>query len=323
MLRLIPRYPQKIKAGDLLQKLELEGFNISKRTVERDLNELSTYFPLALDDRDRPYGWSWQKDAAAFDLPGISTNEALTLVMVEQHLKNLLPNTTIDVLQPYFKRAHNFLDESQSAQRVKSWLDKVRTVQPNQTLLAPFINEEVHQVISEALLYEKQVEIQYKRRREHKFAVYRIHPLALIQRGGIIYLLVRFFDYEEIKIIALHRIQTAKLLDMAAIAPGDFDVDREIAKGRLDFGDGEVITLKALFNAEIGEHLYESPLNKNQSIELMDDGKMLISANVIDTPQLRWWLSGFADGVEVLEPLLLREEISAVLRDTYLKYHSE
>lgn len=320
MLRLIPRYPQKIKAGDLLRKLESEGFNISKRTVERDLNELSTYFPLALDDRDRPYGWSWQKDAASFDLPGISTNEALTLVMVEQHLKNLLPNTTIEVLKPYFKRAHNFLDESHSAQRVKSWLDKVRTVQPNQTLLAPIIHEEVQQVISEALLNESQVEIEYKRRGELKFAEYRIHPLALIQRGSLIYLLVRFFDYEEIKIIALHRIQTAKLLDIAASTPDGFDVDREIAKGKLDFGDGEVINLRVLFSAEVGEHLYESPLNKNQSIELMDDGSMLISAEVIDTPQLRWWLLGFGDSVKVIEPLILRNSIHDVIKMALLNY---
>ena len=63
MLRYIPRYPAKITATQLKAKLDSEDFNVTKRTVERDLMDLSRAFPLTLDDRSKPYGWSWQKDA--------------------------------------------------------------------------------------------------------------------------------------------------------------------------------------------------------------------------------------------------------------------
>lgn len=322
MLRLIPRFPLKITAGDVLIKLEADGFQVTKRTVERDLIQLSVTFPLALDDRDKPYGWSWQRDAPSFDLPGIGANEALALVMVEQHLNKLLPNSTTAVLEPYFKSAHKYLNATSSAKYVKSWLNKVRTVQPTQTLLAPEIEPEVQQVISEALLTDRQVEIAYKRRSETKEVTYRIHPLALIPRGGLVYLYVRFFDYDDIKMIAMHRIKSASILNEATVVPEGFDIDSEITKGRFDFGNGQIIKLKAKFTAAAGEHLFETPLSNEQHIEMNNDSTLLVTAHVADTPQLVWWLLALGDGVEVLEPLVIRDRISAVLKRAASLYES-
>lgn len=91
MLRMIPRFPSKITAKTLHEKLASENFTVTKRTVERDLQSLSESFPILSDERDMPYGWSWSKDAKVFDVPGLSNSEALTFKLVEQHLKPLLP----------------------------------------------------------------------------------------------------------------------------------------------------------------------------------------------------------------------------------------
>ncbi|OGQ52434.1 MAG: hypothetical protein A3J24_13235 [Deltaproteobacteria bacterium RIFCSPLOWO2_02_FULL_53_8] len=44
--------------------MEAVNFEVSKRTVERDLISLSEIFPLISNERSRPYGWSWSKDAS-------------------------------------------------------------------------------------------------------------------------------------------------------------------------------------------------------------------------------------------------------------------
>ena len=41
MLRQIPRYPQTVTASNLKARLEAEGHEVAKRTVERDLQTLS------------------------------------------------------------------------------------------------------------------------------------------------------------------------------------------------------------------------------------------------------------------------------------------
>src|SRR3990167_7684112 len=91
LLRLLPRYPRKITAGDLQRLLADEGCETTKRTVERDLMSISDIFPVSLDDREKPYGWSWQKNAPNFNIPGLSAPQALTFALVEQYLRPLLP----------------------------------------------------------------------------------------------------------------------------------------------------------------------------------------------------------------------------------------
>jgi predicted DNA-binding transcriptional regulator YafY len=67
MLRMVPRAPARISAKELCERLCAADFPVAKRTVERDLKELSEVFPIAVDVRDKPYGWSWLRDASSFD----------------------------------------------------------------------------------------------------------------------------------------------------------------------------------------------------------------------------------------------------------------
>ena len=313
MLRLMPRYPQKITVQDVRRHLEGEGFEITERSIQRDLNELSSSFPLCCDSRDKPYGWSWQKDAASFDLPGLTVPEALTLAMVEQHLRALLPTPMADQMRPYFIAARKRLDAEPKPHRGRSWLDKVRIVPPTQPLLPPKIDRTVHDAISEALLHERQVCIRYRRRGTKVPVEYRVHPLGLIQRGPMLYLYCRILDYEDARTLALHRIVSAQILDDRVEYPTGFSLDRQIELGTWGFGQGEMIKLEAIFAPGYGVHLYETPLSTDQQIGESDDGQLRITATVPDTPQLKWWLLGFGGGVTVIAPTSLRKAIALTI----------
>lgn len=63
MLRYIPVHPQQVTAKELTERLEADRFEVSKRTVERDLHSLSVIFSLYSNERSRPFGWSWSKQA--------------------------------------------------------------------------------------------------------------------------------------------------------------------------------------------------------------------------------------------------------------------
>ena len=66
---------------------------------------------------------------------------------------------------------------------------------------------------------------------------------------------------------------------------------------------------RAVFQADSGAHLFETPLSKDQLIVEMPDGRLQVTATVADTPQLQWWLLGLGAGVDVIEPAALRESI--------------
>jgi predicted DNA-binding transcriptional regulator YafY len=54
--------------------------------------------------------------------------------------------------------------------------------------------------------------------------------------------------------------------------------------------------------------LLGSPLSVDQVLTALDDERVLVRATVDNTAELRWWLLGFGDFVEVLAPADLREE---------------
>ncbi|MCB1659181.1 MAG: hypothetical protein KDI39_13230 [Pseudomonadales bacterium] len=95
------RYVHYVSTQDIKDSLQQHyDINVDLRTIQRDLQGLASIFPLECRDESVPYGWRWQKEAT-HELP-ISHTQALTFMMVEAQLKDVLPHTVLKELQPYF-----------------------------------------------------------------------------------------------------------------------------------------------------------------------------------------------------------------------------
>jgi len=82
LLRQLPSRSPGITSAELVGSLRDVGFDVSKRTVERDLNDLSLIFPIERNDKSIPFGWHWAATAGSelrgsFDLQGYLRTEAL------------------------------------------------------------------------------------------------------------------------------------------------------------------------------------------------------------------------------------------------------
>lgn len=313
------------KASEIAAKLNDAGYEVSVRTVQRDLNELSTIFPIELNDKNpRDYGWRWMK-GANLDIPGMSVSEALAMRLVETHLKQLLPDTMLEGLHGIFNLAQTKLDEAkkQNNNPTKDWLNKVRVVPPSQPMLPPTVRPEVQSNLYQALLENKQVAAIYQPMSSAEPKEYVLHPLGLIMRGAVSYLVASAWDYAEARLYALHRFGKVDILDDAARAPKGFSLDQAIADGLADFANqGEPIQLQIRCADWLADYLAETPLSTDQKIEPATKGKVIVSATVNDTWQLRWWLMGQGAGVEVLAPADLRNEMRMALENAASMYKS-
>lgn len=323
MLRRIPQHPRQITARELTERLESEGFEVSKRTVERDLLSLSEIFPLISNERARPYGWSWNKDAEAFALPTMSPLQALTLELAHDHLATLLPASLLETLAPYFKCAEGVLSSGDGVKKLASWRKKVAIVPPNQPLIPPNYPEAIIEAVHSALLSEQQLEISYTSHEQGETKTYPVHPLGIVQRGAVTYLVATLYDYTDIRLLAVHRIQSAQVLDQPAKTPKKFDLAKYIRQGAFGFEENGEIKLVARFTTAAVEHLRETPLSLDQQIEPDQPGWVRLQATVPDTAQLRWWLLGFGDQVEVLEPTSLRGAFVNMSQSLYDIYHPQ
>jgi predicted DNA-binding transcriptional regulator YafY len=310
MLRSIPRAPAKVTVATLLARLGAAGFKTTKRTVQRELNMLSTLFPLTSDDRSIPYGWSWASNAPAFDLPTMDGPTALTVRMIEQFIPTLLPPIVRDQFAPQFVRARAVLDAN-PGNALSHWANCIRVVPREMPLLPPTFNNEAVRVVYDALLAGKRFTAEYRSRTADTDEIksYEVNPLGLVARGTLLYLVCTLWNYQDIRQLALHRVVSAALNEKAASNPGGFDLDRYIGQGEFQYPVGPMIQLKARFARATAAHLYETPLSEDQVIENLDADHVIVTATVRDTEQLEWWLLGFGEGVTVQGPPKLRERI--------------
>lgn len=318
MLKMLPSRGPGITARELAERLHGEGFNVSKRTVERDLQALSAVFPLTCNDKSTPFGWHFIQ-GSSLELPGLTISEALTLKLVEQHLTHLLPATMLAGLSTHFRVAGRKLDEMADTTPAARWTEKIRSVQPSQPLLTPEVDEAVLAPLQEALLYERQVSVGYRKAGASDTVDYTLNPLALVQRGPVTYLVATAFTYADVRLYAVHRIRAIVPLDTAAVRPPDFDLDTYIRQGGANFGAGEEITLQLRVDARLAAYLAEAPLAEGMRMS-PDGDHVRVEATLPDTWQLRWWILSQAEQAEVLAPAFLREYIQERLQSTLRRY---
>lgn len=309
MLRHVPRYPKKVDTTTLQDKLAEAGYDVTLRSIQRDLNTLSSTLPL-ISDNAKPQGWSWQLEADQLELPALDPQTALTFRLVENYLRPLLPATTLDYLKPWFQTAEGVLNAVDN-NGFSSWPEKIRVLPNGQPLQAPQIDAFIQTVIYQALLQERRVFITYQARDSDCAEDRVINPLVLVVRDHLIYMVCTMWNYSNVLQLALHRIHSARMLDEPVTRPADFDIDAYIAEGKFSYLRGETsIALEAEFSSKTAHHLAECPLSDDQTLTDVGDNKVLVRATVHDTAELRWWLHGFGDGVTVLAPTFLRDEFA-------------
>jgi predicted DNA-binding transcriptional regulator YafY len=311
LLTYIPKYPAKRSLSNFKEYLESLGYEVTDRTIQRDLLKLEKYFPLLCDDRNPPYGWSWQEDAKEINLSAMDKVEALSLSLAEKYLEPLMPIENYERIRNLFDRANNTLESSEQSQ-LKKWRDRVRVLPQSQRLEPPLINQEVQSNIYDALLNGEQLDVQYLKANSKLAKKRTVNPLGIVLMG-IVHRLICTMDpdFKIIRHLPLHRFKTANANGETSIEPENFDIDDYLDKESLSFLRTEKkIKIELLFRGNTGFHLSETPVSKDQKYKEEKNGKIRISGTVADTEQLRWWILGFGENVEVIKPKILRDEIS-------------
>jgi predicted DNA-binding transcriptional regulator YafY len=309
LLKLLPNRGAGKTARELADALNAAGYMVSKRQVERDLNELSEAFPIDCNDRSMPYGWRWMP-GASIDIPGVTLAEALSLQLIENTIRSLLPTSILEAVEPRFLQAKAKLASLPKAQKYARWPEKVRTVPTSLSLMPPVVKAEILECIQIALLDEKQVEVEYRSMESVTSSRYTLHPLALVQYGVVTYLVAAAFDYEDPRIYAVHRMLRAEPLAKKSRRPEGFNLDEYVNRAAFQFGSGEVFKLIAKVKSELARILEETPLSEDQLMSGEEDGVYTLTATVPYSWQLRWWVLSQGAEVEILGPKWFRKEIA-------------
>lgn len=315
---MIPRRT-RISTTDILGRLKSEyGIETTLRTIQRDLITLeASEFPLECDS-SRPAGWSWRKDAPAFDIPNMDPVTALTFKLAEKHVTRMMPQGVISALKPYINAADERLKLTPES-ALSRWPDKVRVVSRNLAMIPPAVSEDVSDAVYSALLEERRFKVDYRTMAGRK-KTYEVNPLGMAFVDGLTYLIASLNEHIDPVLLLLHRILKVEPIDKAATVPADFDLDSYITR-ELTFPIGGKIKLTVLFfNKSDIQRLEEAPISADQDITIRKDGAFELTATVENTLQLHWWLRGFGARVEVFKPELLRKEFMKMSEELAERY---
>ena len=316
LLQLIPRWPHRISTPALQEKLKDKGFDITPRSLQRDLSVKLASFPIVPYTDERPYRWGYAKDAW-FDpaaLPARDTPSALALYLTESHLRHLLPQSVVDQLGQHFRIARDYLDGMEQ-NGLAHWARRVRSLPNGKALLPAELQPQVWTRVSNALVERRQLQVDYLSRSQGASKRFRIHPAGLVSRHSISYLIGTVNDYDDLRQFALHRIQSAELLDEPAREHQGFDIDRYIAAGAFAWRQApQEVELIADIHPQIAWLLNETPLSHEQRLEpLPNSDWQRLRARVPLDQETLWWIFGLNDQIRVHAPQVWVDEIGRKL----------
>ncbi len=199
-------------------------------------------------------------------------------------------------LDSFFTQAKRNLGTNNNARLEREWPGKVRVVATSQPLLPPKIATGVFDAVSEALYSNRWLQLDYKNASGGRKSV-DVMPLGLVQQGPRMYVVCRYQGFENERNLALHRIFSAVVSSLSFDRPKSFNLKRYDDDGRFGFGEGERVNLSFRIDRDAGLHLLESPLSTDQEVVESKGRKLKITATVVDSAMLEWWLRGFGDAI--------------------------
>jgi predicted DNA-binding transcriptional regulator YafY len=155
-------------------------------------------------------------------------------------------------------------------------------------------------VVSDALYNNRWLYLDY-RNASGKQNKIEVMPLGLAQQGPRLYLVCRYRSFDNERSLALHRIISAEASTLGFERPKEFDLKKYDDDGRFGFGEGKRVHLQFRIKKDAGSHLLESPLSLDQQVVELENDWLEITATVVDSAMLEWWLRGFGDAVSEVQ----------------------
>ncbi len=149
---------------------------------------------------------------------------------------------------------------------------------------------------------------------------YKVLPLKLFTYQGAIYLMAYTPTYKNYLNLNLHRLKGLKVLKETQEPPADFDPERLENAAFGVYHSGKPVNFKLRFTDQVAEYIRERTWHPTQKIIDLPDGGLELTFRCVHSYEVTAWVMSWLEGVEVLAPKKLRDELAGMgtfLTDTY------
>ncbi|MGP7734401.1 helix-turn-helix transcriptional regulator [Oceanimonas smirnovii] len=307
LARCVPYRPYKLTARQLQEKLEEEGIQVSLRTVQRDLEEMSGMglFDLTSDDRSKPHGWCFERNGLNDFANFMPLGLAMALKTWNDQAADLLPASVLTELTPIIDKATQVINDSQS-ELAGRWMENVVQL-PKPFAGSPEMRRAT--TIRDALWRGRKFTAEIKRQIKGRTVWLRyeqVNPLGIVSRKDGTMLLCTMTDMDpKIYGIPFEHIKDVELTSRPVTQPREFSTHKLVReKGYQE--EAETIRFVGRI-ANSGRPLLEDTIpGHNPRLTRYDKQSMMVETDVKDSPEFRRWLTDMGGKVEILAPESLK-----------------
>ncbi|MGD9635804.1 MAG: helix-turn-helix transcriptional regulator [Pirellulales bacterium] len=279
---------------------------MSRRTAFRDIEALrAAGVPVAFDEeRDR------YSIPGTYFLPPINFTpaEAMSLVALANELGR---SDRLPFYEPARRAAHKLEDSLPAALRQElKQISRAIRIQP--LPVSPLAaKEKIYQQLVGARARRRVVKIDYDSLTEWERIETKLRPYQLLFSRHSWYVIGRSSLHKEVRTFNLSRIVSLELLEETFTLPRGFSVERYLRNAwQLIPGDGADDRVAIRFQPFVARNVAEVIWHKTQQLEFQPDGTLVFRVQVSGLHEIMWWILGYGDQAEVLEPPELRAMVA-------------
>ena len=179
--------------------------------------------------------------------------------------------------------------------------------------------KEIINRVNDAAINKRSIEMVYYTMSRKQESRRKVDPYQIWFLNGTFYLIGHCHMRKEVRIFALDRIKMLHQTKDTFEIPEDFSFEEFI---RPSFGvfQGEPMRIKVWFSPEVAGYINEKIWHESQEIHQQDDGSIIFEAQVAGTDGVKFWIMSWGSHALVLEPQILRDEITTEAEATLSHY---
>ena len=314
-------------AGATKQELA-EHLGVDKRTVERLLGLLQELnFPIYDEQDSLSCKKHWKLiDSYVMKLPNITLPdirltlpELISLYLMKGEAQ-LFHGTEIEKLaDSAFGKISFFMPEGFSQQ-----LEKIRTLfVPSGKFTKDYTGKEkIIDGLRRGMIEQKRCAVKYHSFLSGKMRDYDLDPLRFFENNGGLYIFAYITAYDEIRTLAVERIERLDVTDVSFDYPEGFDAQKLLCSAFGIIFD-KPIQVKIRFSKEVAPYIRERTWASDQRItEKKLDSSIILEMKTCGWLDVKKWVLSYGLHAELLEPKQMREEVMEELRKCVEKYRA-
>lgn len=158
-----------------------------------------------------------------------------------------------------------------------------------------------------ATTHRRAVRIRYGSLAEGKVICCRLHPYRLYFSRRSWYVIGRSSVHRATRTFNLGRILELEVLEDSYEIPRGFSIDRYLRNAWHmipERGPDQEVLVR--FDKQVAQNVAEVAWHKTQRLEFRPDGSLDFRVTVSGLKEISWWILGYGDRAEVIEPVELR-----------------